>query len=380
MSTKLIEPNYTQIPNLILDNMGQLSDAELRVLLFLCRQTFGWHRENTKKASTAFIAKSTGMSDQGVINGVKRMIEKGIVERSPSGNSFTYSIVVAELEPSNGVGDSDLPPINGVGTQQQKTTNGVDTQTVKTINGVGTNKERGERKGNKETGVSEPEPCEEVPPTTPQPAIEQQAEQVYAAYPRKVGKPKALASIAKQIKKHSFDHVLKLTVQFGGLWRDEKDLTYCPHPTTWFNQERFNDSPSDWNKPKGANSYAGQNKAEPLSGSAIDVTPEEESESKKQHDLLVRLWREAFKNKYGIPYMLDVEGKDYDAVDELLSAGWLPDKVVAQAKKAWDITPGCNREERCWACLKYSKTIRDFLKFSSQIVTQLDCEGHRKPF
>src|SRR5688572_1205062 len=100
MTERIQPPTYTQIPNVILDAIADVSDAELRVLLFLARQTFGWHRESYK-ASTSFIARATGMSPQGVINGVRRLLEKGVMTREPDGDSFSYCLSV-------------FPPLNAV--------------------------------------------------------------------------------------------------------------------------------------------------------------------------------------------------------------------------------------------------------------------------
>lgn len=76
-----------------------------------------------------------------------------------------------------------------------------------------------------------------------------QAPEVYALYPRKVGKPVALKKIAKQIRAHGFEHVRSRTEEFGKAWVGG-DLTYCPHPATWFGQERFNDDPRTWTETK----------------------------------------------------------------------------------------------------------------------------------
>jgi helix-turn-helix protein len=80
-------------------------------------------------------------------------------------------------------------------------------------------------------------------------AVPDQALIVYDLYPRKIGKPKALASIQKAIKKFGFEKVKAATLAFSKLWQGHADLTFCPHPTTWFNQERFNDDMQD-QKPK----------------------------------------------------------------------------------------------------------------------------------
>jgi len=38
-------PNYTQIPNFLLESlMMDLTHLELKILLFICRKTFGWHK------------------------------------------------------------------------------------------------------------------------------------------------------------------------------------------------------------------------------------------------------------------------------------------------------------------------------------------------
>ena len=76
-----------------------------------------------------------------------------------------------------------------------------------------------------------------------------EAEEVYEIYPRKVGKPKALASIAKILKLRKFEYIKERTTAFATAWKGG-DLTYCPMPATWFNQERFNDSPEEWTRTK----------------------------------------------------------------------------------------------------------------------------------
>lgn len=78
------------------------------------------------------------------------------------------------------------------------------------------------------------------------------AEQIYQLYPRKVGKPKALKAISRQIKKFGFELVRSATARFADAWKNQPDLEFCPFPSTWFNQERFNDLPETW-APKTAN-------------------------------------------------------------------------------------------------------------------------------
>ncbi|HEU4341481.1 MAG TPA: HNH endonuclease domain-containing protein, partial [Candidatus Binatia bacterium] len=70
------------------------------------------------------------------------------------------------------------------------------------------------------------------------------AEMVYDAYPLKVGKQSALKSIERCFKTTGPEVLLERTKQFAAARNG--DLDYCPHPTTWFNQGRFNDDPATW--------------------------------------------------------------------------------------------------------------------------------------
>lgn len=68
------------------------------------------------------------------------------------------------------------------------------------------------------------------------------SEEIYAAYPRKVGRPEAMRAIHRAIKQFGFEHVLKRTKEFAAAWeRSGKSMEFVPHPGTFFNQERFND-------------------------------------------------------------------------------------------------------------------------------------------
>jgi hypothetical protein len=70
------------------------------------------------------------------------------------------------------------------------------------------------------------------------------AAQIYLAYPRKVGKPRALMVIARMIQKYGADFLLAKTEEFSRTQIPGDQFT--PYPSTWFQQERFNDSPETW--------------------------------------------------------------------------------------------------------------------------------------
>lgn len=73
------------------------------------------------------------------------------------------------------------------------------------------------------------------------------AEEIYKAYPKKVGKPAALRAIANALTKDEYDSLYQKTIAFAEARKDQ-EKNFTPHPSTWFNQERYNDDPSTWRK------------------------------------------------------------------------------------------------------------------------------------
>lgn len=91
-------PNFTQVPNLLLEeHMRVMKEAELRVVLAIARKTFGWHKKSDI-LSLSQLMELTGLSRQGVINGLDDGIERGIITRKKSGQSYSYSLVVNEVD------------------------------------------------------------------------------------------------------------------------------------------------------------------------------------------------------------------------------------------------------------------------------------------
>ncbi len=77
-------------------------------------------------------------------------------------------------------------------------------------------------------------------------------EEIYRVFPRKVAKPEALKAISKALTKVPFDELISKTQAFATARNG--DIQFCPHPATWFNQERYNDDPVTWvqSKPTGS--------------------------------------------------------------------------------------------------------------------------------
>jgi len=78
------------------------------------------------------------------------------------------------------------------------------------------------------------------------------AEDIYAAYPRKVGKQAALKAIEKAHKSQykTMWMLLQLTQAYAAAvaqW-PAADKQYVPHPATWFNRGSYDDDPKEWQR------------------------------------------------------------------------------------------------------------------------------------
>ena len=75
--------------------------------------------------------------------------------------------------------------------------------------------------------------------------LDSEIQEIYSAYPRKVGKAEALRKINMAGRKYSFEFLIGKVREYAKA-TNGKDKQYIPYPATWFHQERFNDDPSEW--------------------------------------------------------------------------------------------------------------------------------------
>jgi phage replication O-like protein O len=100
-------PNYTQIPNLLLDDhMPLMKEAELKIVMAIARQTLGWHKQRDKLSISQLMEK-TGLSKQGVIDGVNDGLKRGVIDRQAVGQGFTYGLVVSDVDQSTELTSQD---------------------------------------------------------------------------------------------------------------------------------------------------------------------------------------------------------------------------------------------------------------------------------
>lgn len=110
------KPNFTQIPNIVLDDiMADLNESELKVLLYICRRTYGFHKEKDAISLSQLtegivvggekLDKGTGLSKRAVISAVSSLTLKNIISCNKQGYINIYQIV----QNSNQNGDNYTP-------------------------------------------------------------------------------------------------------------------------------------------------------------------------------------------------------------------------------------------------------------------------------
>lgn len=184
-------------------------------------------------ASNATMAEHCGMDVKTVKEAIRELLERNMLAReSRLGFTTVYTITTpSKWTPADG-GPKNTPGRKTDHPLAQKT----DQDLVRKTDHKG-DPTKELQKGNPTIGVLEPE-TEELFKKIEGPSIEE----IYQAYPRKVGKPAALKAIAAAIKKTKIPppELLAKTKDFA-LSRAETEEQYIPHPATWFNQHRFND-------------------------------------------------------------------------------------------------------------------------------------------
>ena len=81
--------------------------------------------------------------------------------------------------------------------------------------------------------------------------LDEQARALYRAYPRKVARGSALKAIRKSLLLPrekggvGFDALMESVQEYAEAKRGQESR-YIPHPSTWFNQERWADDRTDW--------------------------------------------------------------------------------------------------------------------------------------
>ena len=78
-----LENGYTPIANELLEGilLAGLGSAEIKVMLVIFRQTYGWSRKEAE-ISTSFFERFTGLGRRHVVRAVKILLDRGLITRS----------------------------------------------------------------------------------------------------------------------------------------------------------------------------------------------------------------------------------------------------------------------------------------------------------
>jgi phage replication O-like protein O len=89
---------YTQVPNSLFEIMHEMDECELKVVLYICRYTFGYHRDEVK-ISTRKLANAIKMSVASVDKGANAAVDRGLIERITDGQNTTiWRAIVSDSE------------------------------------------------------------------------------------------------------------------------------------------------------------------------------------------------------------------------------------------------------------------------------------------
>jgi phage replication O-like protein O len=126
--SKITPPNYTQTPNVFFDEiMRELQYAELKIMLAIMRKTFGWQKKKDK-ISYSQIQEMTGLSRQGIADGLKLLIEKQYIVCTKKGQTCEYQVKILDQSSSETGQATRLVPVKLLDQLEQKPVKQLDTQ------------------------------------------------------------------------------------------------------------------------------------------------------------------------------------------------------------------------------------------------------------
>lgn len=89
--------DFTKVPNYFFEHMADMDKCEQSVVLLVIRKTIGYQKEWDRISFSQFVNEA-GLERASVDKGIKAAINRGIIERRETKNSFEYRL----CEPQNG--------------------------------------------------------------------------------------------------------------------------------------------------------------------------------------------------------------------------------------------------------------------------------------
>jgi len=98
MAVKIPKPNYTQTPNIFIDEiMRNLSGSEMKVMMAIIRKTFGWQKKRDR-ISINQIAEITGLARSSISTALDSLEKMGYIKSIGTGKGIisSFEIVISE--------------------------------------------------------------------------------------------------------------------------------------------------------------------------------------------------------------------------------------------------------------------------------------------
>ena len=229
-----------------LDDAG-LSPAEFRLYGHLCRKA----KKETGVAWPSYesMMEVCGMSRRTIHRTLQAIEKRGLIKNigKPFGGSCRYQ-VLASMVPNQESNSAKWDTIEEPPIVPKTTSNSVPNGTPIVPPGARegiTNEGKPIRETNRDKDLGD---LLKLEVSTKKPSCDQLAESIYQEYPRKVSKPVALKAIKNALKTHPAEFLLEKVKTYASAiaWKDPQ---YIPHPATWFNGERWEDDPAEWEQP-----------------------------------------------------------------------------------------------------------------------------------
>lgn len=231
--------------------MAKMSGNAFKCLMYVIRQTRGWHKQSDSIAVSAFVAKC-GMSKNTALGAIKELVTLGLVKQVRGIASTALNVYsLTELFDFGGVESVEPASANPEPVQNLHGANS-DSASAKIappsakIAPVASAK-IAPTKDILFKNTLQKTNTKDIPQTPPSKNQEQQEsfDEFWQAYPKKVGKAEALKAFAKlKPDRHALQTMLDALAWQRELadWRKEAGR-FVPNPATWLNKQRWEDEP-----------------------------------------------------------------------------------------------------------------------------------------
>jgi hypothetical protein len=242
-----LKPNFTPIPNIILDSiLRTLAPGATKVLFAICRYTYGWGKPDGDRISLKQLQEITGMARGSVARSVKDL---GPLVAVMAGDPKRQ--LASEYRINIEISDDDLVTLRDQGLVSKRD----QASLLASLSGETFQRKSKERRYTvaKATESSSIKRSRKL--TRPDPAALAAFEKFYAVYPRRVGRKDALKAWLSLSPSSELIAAIMAGVGRYAVAVADTDQKFIKHPGPWLNGRRWEDETLPGN---GANSHAPQ--------------------------------------------------------------------------------------------------------------------------